>query len=104
MSVVVATYPMSDNAVRNFSFEQFFDIFKTSQLDISHFWLINSGFDNEGVKKVRELRSPTTPPMHSVHYLTNVSFICSTPILLFEDVPYVLYLAPISFLFLRSPR
>jgi hypothetical protein len=72
MSVVVATYPMSDNAVRNFSFEQFFDIFKTSQLDISQFWLINSGFDIHGVKKYAHLviRGCAVRPLFGPHLVS----------------------------------
>jgi len=38
-------------SIRNFSFEQFFSLFKTTSLDISTFWLINSGYDKEGNKK-----------------------------------------------------
>ena len=72
MSVVVATYPMSDNAVRNFTFEQFFDIFKTTQLDISQFWVINSGFDNEGVKKYAHLviRGCAIRPLFGPHLVS----------------------------------
>ena len=72
MSVVVATYPMSDNAVRNFTFEQFFDIFKTSQLDISQFWLINSGFDNNGMKKYAHLviRGCAIRPLFGPHLVS----------------------------------
>lgn len=72
MSVVVATYPMSDNAVRNFTFEQFFDIFKTTQLDISQFWVINSGFDNQGVKKYAHLviRGCAIRPLFGPHLVS----------------------------------
>lgn len=72
MAVVVATYPMSDNAVRNFTFEQFFNIFKTSQLDISHFWLINSGFDSQGVKKYAHLviRGCAIRPLFGPHLVS----------------------------------
>ena len=72
MSVVVATYPMSDNAVRNFTFEQFFDIFKTTQLDISQFWVINSGFDNNGLKKYAHLviRGCAIRPLFGPHLVS----------------------------------
>jgi hypothetical protein len=50
-AIRVVTRPMSSNHIRNFTFEQFFDIFKTDQLDISQFWLINSGFDVHGQKR-----------------------------------------------------
>jgi hypothetical protein len=73
MSVnVVVTYPMSDNAVRNFTFEQFFDIFKTTQLDISQFWVINSGFDNNGVKKYAHLviRGCAIRPLFGPHLVS----------------------------------
>lgn len=72
MSVVVATYPMSDNAVRNFTFEQFFDIFKTSQLDISKFWLINSGFDSQGAKRYAHLviRGCAIRPLFGPHLVS----------------------------------
>lgn len=50
-AIRVVTRPMSSNHIRNFTFEQFFEIFKTAQLDISQFWLINSGFDAHGQKR-----------------------------------------------------
>lgn len=72
MNTVVATYPMNNNAVRNFTFEQFFDIFKTSQLDISQFWLINSGFDQEGNKKYAHLviRACAIRPLFGPHLVS----------------------------------
>jgi hypothetical protein len=72
MSLVVATYPMSDNAVRNFTFEQFFNIFKTTQLDISQFWVINSGFDENGVKKYAHLviRGCAIRPLFGPHLVS----------------------------------
>lgn len=72
MSVVVATYPMSNNAVRNFTFEQFFNIFKTSELDISHFWLINSGFDQLGNKRYAHLviRACAIRPLFGPHLVS----------------------------------
>jgi hypothetical protein len=72
MTLVVATYPMSDNAVRNFTFEQFFNIFKTTQLDISHFWVINSGFDENGVKKYAHLviRGCAIRPLFGPHLVS----------------------------------
>lgn len=81
MSVVVATYPMSDNAVRNFTFEQFFDIFKTTQLDISQFWVINSGFDNEGVKKYAHLviRGCAIRPLFGPHLVSVFEIPTSIP-------------------------
>jgi hypothetical protein len=81
MSVVVATYPMSDNAVRNFTFEQFFDIFKTTQLDISQFWVINSGFDNEGVKKYAHLviRGCAIRPLFGPHLVSIFEIPVSIP-------------------------
>lgn len=38
-------------SIRNFSFSEFLTIFKTTSLDISNFWLVNSGYDKEGNKK-----------------------------------------------------
>jgi len=72
MSVVVATYPMNDNAVRNLSFEQFFDIFKTTELDISSFWLINAGFDKLGNKRYAHLvvRACSMRPLFGPHLVS----------------------------------
>ena len=42
---------ISNESIRNFSFAEFIAIFNTSSLDISNFWLINSGYDAEGNKK-----------------------------------------------------
>jgi hypothetical protein len=72
MSVVVATYPMNDNAVRNFTFEQFFDIFKTVELDISSFWLINAGFDKNGNKRYAHLvvRACSLRPLFGPHLVS----------------------------------
>ena len=38
-------------SIRNFSFSEFLTIFKTTTLDISNFWLVNSGYDKDGNKK-----------------------------------------------------
>jgi len=38
-------------SLRNFSFSEFLTIFKTTSLDISKFWLVNSGYDKDGNKK-----------------------------------------------------
>lgn len=70
--VNIVTRPMSSNPVRNFTFEQFFDIFKTVQLDISQFWLINSGFDANGQKRYAHLilRGCTIRPLFGPHLVS----------------------------------
>jgi hypothetical protein len=72
IAMIVATYPMNDNSVRNFTFEQFFDIFKTAELDISHFWMINSGFDKDGNKKYAHLvlRACAIRPLFGPHLVS----------------------------------
>jgi hypothetical protein len=44
MSIVTHTY--SDVPIKNYTFEQFFETFGCSKLDISKFWLMNVGFVN----------------------------------------------------------
>jgi hypothetical protein len=51
----VVNHEMINNNIRNFSFEEFFTIFNTSILDVSTIWLINSGFDEKGVRKFAHL-------------------------------------------------
>ena len=71
-AVNVVTRPMSSNPVRNFTFEQFFEIFKTVQLDISNFWLINSGFDANGQKRYAHLilRGCSIRPLFGPHLVS----------------------------------
>ena len=42
MSIITHIY--NDAPIKNFTFEQFFDTFHCSNLDISKFWLMNVGF------------------------------------------------------------
>jgi hypothetical protein len=51
----VVNHEMMNNNIRNFSFEDFFTIFKTSTLDVSTIWLINSGFDENGGRRFTHL-------------------------------------------------
>lgn len=51
MSISVVHNDMSYNSIRNYTFDQFYTLFKTTELDISSFWLINSGYDENGEKK-----------------------------------------------------
>lgn len=71
-SIKVISRPMSSNHIRNFTFEQFFNIFKTVQLDISHFWLINSGFNAEGKKRYVHLilRGCLVRPLFGPHLVS----------------------------------
>ena len=47
MSISIVYNDMSNYNIRNFTFNEFISIFGTTKLDISTFWLINTGYDEK---------------------------------------------------------
>jgi len=70
--VDVTKKDMSYNSIRNFSFDEFFELFKCTQLDISKFWLINAGYDADGTKKYVHLviRACQIRPFYGPHLVS----------------------------------
>lgn len=60
------------DSIRNFSFSEFLAIFKTTTLDISNFWLVNSGYDKDGNKKFVHIiiRACHTRPFFGPHLVS----------------------------------
>jgi hypothetical protein len=63
---------MSLNSIRNYSFQQFIDIFGSTKLDISDFWLISSGYDEDNNKKYVHLiiRACRVRPFFGPHLIS----------------------------------
>lgn len=63
---------MSLNSIRNYSFQQFIDIFGSTKLDISDFWLISSGYDENNNKKYVHLiiRACRVRPFFGPHLIS----------------------------------
>lgn len=63
---------MSLNSIRNYSFQQFIDIFGSTKLDISDFWLISSGYDENNNKKYVHLiiRACQVRPFFGPHLIS----------------------------------
>ncbi len=63
---------MPNCAIRNLNFEDFLNLFQTSSLDISKFWLINAGYDSSGVKQFTHLiiRACQVRPFLGPHLVT----------------------------------
>lgn len=59
-------------SIRNYSFQQFFDIFGCTKLDISSFWLISSGYDENNNKKYVHLiiRACQLRPFFGAHLIS----------------------------------
>jgi len=71
-SLHVLRHDMSYESIRNYTFDEFIAIFGTTKLDISAFWLINSGYDKEGNKKYVHvvLRGCQVRPFFGPHYVS----------------------------------
>ena len=63
---------MSLHSIRNYSFQQFIDIFGCTKLDISNFWLISSGYDENNVKMYVHLiiRACQSRPFFGPHLIS----------------------------------
>ena len=63
---------MNNFNIRNFTFNEFLSIFNTTKLDISSFWLINTGYDEEGNKKYVHIiiRACQIRPFFGPHYVS----------------------------------
>ncbi len=63
---------MPNCSIRNLNFEDFLNLFHTSSLDISKFWLINAGYDISGVKQFTHLiiRACQIRPFLGPHLVT----------------------------------
>lgn len=75
----VVTSVFTSPEISNYSFEQFFSTFKTTQLDISTFWLVNSGFCQQDrryahvILRACQIRPLYGPHLVSVFYSHGVS-------------------------------
>lgn len=71
-SIEVKLEIMPDCAIRNLNFEDFLNLFKTASLDISNFWLINSGYNTLGTKLFTHLviRACQSQPFSGPHLIT----------------------------------
>ena len=60
------------HSIRNYSFKQFIDIFGSTRLDISNFWLISSGYDENNDKKYVHLiiRACKSRPFFGAHLIS----------------------------------
>lgn len=67
----IVTNNLTNANIVNFSFEEFFDTFQTSLLDISTFWLVNSGFCKEERKYAHVvLRACQIRPLYGPHLVS----------------------------------
>lgn len=71
-SIYVVYNDMNNFNIRNFTFNEFLSIFHTTRLDISTFWLINTGYDDKGNKKYVHLiiRACQIRPFFGPHYIS----------------------------------
>jgi hypothetical protein len=67
----VVTSSFTSPEISNYSFEQFFMTFKTTQLDMSTFWLVNSGFCSEERRYAHViLRACQIRPLYGPHLVS----------------------------------
>ena len=68
----VVNYDVENLSTKNYNFEQFLAHFKTTKIDISKYWLINIGFDEQGNKKYSHLiiRAYSTRPFYGPHLVS----------------------------------
>jgi len=67
----VVTSSFTSPEISNYSFEQFFITFQTTQLDMSNFWLVNSGFCNEDRRYAHViLRACQIRPLYGPHLVS----------------------------------
>ena len=67
----VVTSSFTSPEISNYSFEQFFITFKTTQLDMSNFWLVNSGFCGQERRYAHViLRACQIRPLYGPHLVS----------------------------------